>query len=525
MALFEALSTKLADDISGRIVDITEAVKTNLNRFKMLMCQYKFITDDVRDREDPTCIQVMHDFKQILRLKTDYPALQESCTKFLSILRELGPPASDLVGPLRDRWNNTASGYEPYKESAFIAVPRQEETDNHPMPSSLSESDLLTLHQRQKQPRSNTAPAVTPFKKQHSVVEYKMEESDYMSQEYTMVSQSETQQQCSQPPTNGIQPTATGIQSTVDPQTVQDSSAPADSALRIPQQSNSYPYLVHGKEGMSEIRQMIDQFIDEIKKQQESNSESLRLAKSTYEEQIRLLKSCNDEQVRSLKSSNDEHVRSLKSSNDEHVRSLKSSNDEHVRSLKSSNDEQVRSLKLTCGEQISAIKSANDDLRNQTSSINNGAGYMSQSLKSASNDLNQEIEKLRKEQSQMEERENRLHKQKIKTEKEISEFLRQERLRINDLEKEAKGKIAKLEREWDKNVALKLKALIQLEIKKHSSECNELAIEKIKGTLADANKNVHKNSCNTVMIIIILIVMLILLVINTAALISARKLL
>ena len=510
------------NDISTRHDDITEAVKNNFPRFKTLMCQNDFISEHVRDNEDKTSNEVMHDFKQILRHKKENFALQDACTKFLSILQELGPPASDLVGPLRDRWNNTASGYELYKESAFIAVPRQEETDNCPMPSSSSDTDLLTLHQRQKQPRSNTAPTVTPL---NSVLEYKGEESDHMRQEYTVVSQSETQQQCSQPPTNGIQPTATGIQSTVDPRTVQDSSAPADSALRIPQQSNSYPYLVHGKEGMSEIRQMIEQFIDEMKKQQEFNSESLRLAKATYEEQIRLLKSCNDEQVRSLKSSNDEHVRSLKSSNDEHVRSLKSSNDEHVRSLKSSNDEQVRSLKLTCGEQISAIKSANDDLRNQTSSINNGAGYMSQSLKSASNDLNQEIEKLRKEQTQMEERENRLHKQKIKTEKEISEFLRQERLRINDLEKEAKGKIAKLEREWDKNVALKLKALIQLEIKKHSSECNELAMEKIKGILADANKNVHKSSCNAVMIIIILIVILILLVINTAALISARKLL
>ena len=514
------LSRKLADDISGRHDKIAEAVKNNFFRFKRLMCQNKFISEDVRDREETTSNQVMHDFKQRFSLKTDYPALQDSCTKFLSILQELGPPASELVGQLRDQWNGTASEYGPYKELTFLGVPRQEETDNRPMPSSSSDTDILTLHQRQKQPRSNTAPTITPL---NSVVEYKGE-SDHMRQDYTMVSQLETQQ-CSQPSTNGIQPTATGIQSTIDPLTVQDSSAPADSALRIPQQSNSYPYLVHGKEGMSEIRQMIEQFIDEIKKQQESNSESLRLAKSTYEEQIRLLKSCNDEQVRSLKSSNDEHVRSLKSSNDEHVRSLKSSNDEHIRSLKSSNDEQVRSLKLTCGEQISAIKSANDDLRNQTSSINNGAGYMSQSLKSASNDLNQEIEKLRKEQSQMEERENRLHKQKIKTEKEISEFLRQERLRINDLEKEAKGKIAKLEREWDKNVGLKLKALIQLEIKKHSSECNELAMEKIKVILADANKNVHKSSCNTVMIIIILIVILILLVINTAALISARKLL
>ena len=126
------LSRKLAEDVSGIHYDLTEALKTNFLRFKMLMCQYKFISEDVRDRKDMTSNQVMHDFKQSLRLKTDYTALQDSCTKFLSILQELGPPASDLVGPLRDRWNKTSREFGPYKESAFFPLPHQQETGTRP---------------------------------------------------------------------------------------------------------------------------------------------------------------------------------------------------------------------------------------------------------------------------------------------------------------------------------------------------------------------------------------------------------
>ena len=126
------LSKKLADDVSGIHYALTEALKTNFLRFKMLMCQCRFISEHVRDREDMTSNQVMHDFKQSLRLKTDYTALQESCTKFLSILQELGPPASDLVGPLRDQWNQTAWKFGPYKESGFLSLPHQEETGTRP---------------------------------------------------------------------------------------------------------------------------------------------------------------------------------------------------------------------------------------------------------------------------------------------------------------------------------------------------------------------------------------------------------
>ena len=158
------LSKKLAGAVSGNHYDITKALENNFRDFKILMCQYKFITEHVRDREDMTSNQIMNDFKQSLHFKKDYPALQDSCTKFLSILQELGPPAADLVEGLRLAWNDTAREYGPHKESVFLPVPHQEETDLETdtpssMPVSSSDTELLTLHQRQRPTHSNTAPA------------------------------------------------------------------------------------------------------------------------------------------------------------------------------------------------------------------------------------------------------------------------------------------------------------------------------------------------------------------------------
>ena len=117
------LSKKLAGAVSGNHYDITKALENNFRDLKMLMCQYKFISEYVRDREDMTSNQVMNDFKQSLHFKKDYPALQDLCTKFLSILQDLGPPAADLVERLRLAWNDTAHEYGPHKGSVFLLVP------------------------------------------------------------------------------------------------------------------------------------------------------------------------------------------------------------------------------------------------------------------------------------------------------------------------------------------------------------------------------------------------------------------
>ena len=68
--------------------------------------------------------------------------------------QDLGPPAADLVEGLRLAWNDTAHEYGPHKESVFLPVSHQEETElktdtPSSMPVSSSDTELLTLHQRQ----------------------------------------------------------------------------------------------------------------------------------------------------------------------------------------------------------------------------------------------------------------------------------------------------------------------------------------------------------------------------------------
>ena len=480
------LSKKLADTVSGIHYDITKALKNNFRDFKMLMCQYKFISEHVRDREDMTSNQVMDDFKHSLRLKKDlkdYPALQDSCTKFLSILQDLGPPAADLVEGLRLAWNDTAREYGPHKESVFLPVPHQEETDLETdtpssMPVSSSDTELLTLHQRQRPTHSNTAPArlLKPRSTDESSQSSGNTSRDVTSATSPIYMTPQTVTQESDPSLNyskTIPPTEVGKMTNINPNTVHPTAetrpyhqCPAtDPAVQV---HDYFPhsrgvYMVKEREGVVEdninkLRKKVEKCTDEVKNSQIS------------------AKYCNDEikkQLKTIKSAQEKHTKSQESVNvdlKDQLRSIKLTTDdlrEQLKSIKSTSDEHIRSLE-------SVIHELKDEIR---------------SMKSANNELREQIKEkaqLKKEQMQLEEKEKEIKKQRSKAERQ-SELLTQKESRVKELEKEAKARLDTSEkslRKRERDIDQKLTSIVQSGLQQHHSDCDKL--------LNDAKKDMHQ---------------------------------
>ena len=508
-----ALSKKLADDISERIVDITEAVETNLDRFKKLLCQCRFISDDVRDRENMTSTLVMKDFKKILRLKTDYTALQGSCTKFLSILQELGPPASDLVGSLRDQWNQTAREFGPYKESAFLSLPHQEanqeETDNHSMQVSSSDTQLYLLQQKQPSASRNTAPAKLPLRKPNSI-----EESSFNASKDATSPLYMTGTQDSNPMMNNSK----AIWPTAETGPNQQYTVTEPPSMNMPF-DYSYPRPVPVRDGHNDARE-------------DENAAKLREKVEKYTDEVKShlmsMKYCNDnisKELQSIRTTQDQHTNSLGKVRSELKNQLQKT---------TSNDElrdQLQYLKSSCDKHVTSLESIKDQLK----SANEQKTQLMQ--------LEQKTQQMQLEQKtkQIEEHQKELDKQKSNVKKKI-ELLAQKESDVKKLETVAKETVDLLEKNLKKrerHIDQKLTSMAQSEIKQYQNDCKVLLADAMKDkkqtmkdmqqtmkemqqTMKDMQQTLYNTSRNINSILIFIIVLLVIFAVATLLLLIFR---
>ena len=273
-----------------------------------------------------TSNQVMDDFKHSLRLKKDlkdYPALQDSCTKFLSILQDLGPPAADLVERLRLAWNDTAHEYEPHKESVFLPVPHQKETDLETdstpssMPVSSSDTELLTLHQRQRPTHSNTAPArlLKPHSNDESSHSSGNANRDVTSATSPIYITPQTVTQESDPSLNyskTIPPTEVGKMTNINPNTVHPTAetrpyhqCPTTDPVHL--NDCYFPYSGPGVYMVKERDGVMEENISKLSKKVEKCTDEVKNSQISA-------KYCNDEikkQLKTIKSAQDKHTSTL----------------------------------------------------------------------------------------------------------------------------------------------------------------------------------------------------------------------